>query len=61
MTAFIVYVSVCLLIILAGILVWILVPTWQCPVCWSYKVQALETELNHILHCEDCKHEWRSM
>lgn len=63
MTALIVYVVCCLLIIIAGILIWIFVPTFQCPVCHTYKVKELETELGKMLHCEneDCKHDWRSM
>lgn len=52
-----------LVVIGCVVAIWIYIPAWQCPVCNSYRVKELETELGKILHCdnEDCKHEWRSM
>jgi hypothetical protein len=46
-----------------AIAIWFLVPAFQCPVCNSYKVKELETELGKMLHCEneECKAEWRAM
>jgi hypothetical protein len=43
------------LVVLGGaVAIWKLVPVWQCPECFSYRI----VEADESLSCTECGHEW---
>jgi hypothetical protein len=42
-------------VVIGGVVaIWKLIPSWQCPECFSYRI----TESGDSLSCLECGHEW---
>ena len=39
-----------------GLAIYYLIPAWQCPECFSYRIE----DKGESLYCRECGHEWKS-
>jgi len=65
MTGFAALIFVLVLVSVAGALVAIFVPVYQCPNCHSYDVREVEDRFledgEESLTCKSCDHTWRAV